>query len=152
MLDLALHGLPHLTRDLDVVARARLHGEGMTDGRERIAQLVRQHRQELVLAAVGLPQGFLGSPPVVDVDNGSEPTRDGAGRIALRERAGQLPAVGAVHAAETILGFNGCPVWRARCHNRSLCAMSSGCMKATYPWPSSDSIDVPQYSAARGDR
>ena len=93
----------------DVVARSRLHGEGVTDGRERIAQLVRQHRQELVLAAIGLPQGLFGSPPVVHVDDGSVPARDRASRIALGQRAGQLPAVGAVHAAQPIFRLERLP-------------------------------------------
>ena len=31
--------------------------EGVPDGRQRISQLVRERREELVLAAVGLPQG-----------------------------------------------------------------------------------------------
>ena len=105
VLDLPLHGLAHLTRDLDVVVRQCLHGEGVADWRERISQFVRQHGQELVLAVIGLAQGLFGPPPVVHVDDGSVPPGDRAARIALRQRAGQLPAVGAVHAAQPILSL-----------------------------------------------
>ena len=83
MLDLALHRLPHLGPDLQIL-RPRLDREGVTDGCERVAQLVREHRQELVLAAVSLAQRFFGSPFVVHVHDGSVPLRDRAGRVAVR--------------------------------------------------------------------
>ncbi len=46
--------------------RAR-DGDGAADGRQRIAQLVREHRQELVLAPVGVDQPGLGHLPRRDV-------------------------------------------------------------------------------------
>ena len=41
--------------------------DGVADRRERVAQLVGEHRQELVLPPVGLPERLLGSLPVGDV-------------------------------------------------------------------------------------
>jgi hypothetical protein len=42
------------------------------DGRERIAQFVRQHRQELVLAAIGVAQGCFRALALGDIENHAE--------------------------------------------------------------------------------
>ena len=114
VLDLAFHGLPHLVPDF-AVRRPRLHGERMADGRQRIAQLVRQHGQELVLAMVGVSKRFFRSPPVVDVENRAIPFGDGSRCVTLRQGSRQLPAIGPAHAAQAILGFEWLPrLTRAR--------------------------------------
>ncbi len=104
MLDLTLHGLPHLFPDV-AVRRPRLHGERVADGRQRIAQLVRQHGEELVLAVIGVAKRFFRPPPVVDVEDRAVPFGDGSGCVPLRQRSRQLPAIGPAHSAQAILGL-----------------------------------------------
>src|SRR5262249_371107 len=48
-------------------------GERVADRRERVAQLVRQHRHEVVLATVGLAQRLLAGLAVVDVAHHRHP-------------------------------------------------------------------------------
>ena len=51
---------------------------GVADRRQRIAQLVRQRRQELVLAAIGLEQCALGVLEAADVEIDAGPALDAA--------------------------------------------------------------------------
>ena len=53
MVDLAVHHLPHLARRPDGAGKPQ-QAHRVADRRERIAQLVGERRQELVLAAIGL--------------------------------------------------------------------------------------------------
>ena len=64
--------------------RAR-DGDRAADGRQRIAQLVREHRQELVLAPVGVEQPGLGHLPRGDVLDRADVAD---GRAARRRRSG----------------------------------------------------------------
>jgi hypothetical protein len=69
-------------------------GQGVADRRERVAQFVREHRNEFVLAAVGfgeggvrLPQRLRGAPLVGDVAEHHHGAHDLAGGIAEGTRA-----------------------------------------------------------------
>ena len=59
--------------------------DGAEDRRQRIAQLVREHRQELVLAAVGLLQLPQRALALVDVDQRADPFADRAVGVADRD-------------------------------------------------------------------
>ncbi len=50
------------SRSASGLAALPRHRDRVTDRRERVAQLVRQHGEELVLAPVRLAQRFLGPP------------------------------------------------------------------------------------------
>ena len=54
--DLPLQHVGRRAESVAVVAAQPQRSRGVADRRERVAQLVRQHRQELVLAAVGFGQ------------------------------------------------------------------------------------------------
>jgi hypothetical protein len=69
------------------------HVQGVEDRRERVAQLVRQRGEELVLAAIRVAQGVGGDPLVVDVDRGPHPLRDAALLVADRNTDSPEPAV-----------------------------------------------------------
>ena len=74
----------YVDRQLLVVGRRRVQDlDGVEDRRQRIAQLVRQHRQELVLAAIGLAQLLLGALALGDVLAGA----DACGSACRRRRA-----------------------------------------------------------------
>ena len=81
----------HLPRDDGAVRRGQLlvarpgaieDLDGVEDGRQRIAQLVRQHRQKLVLAAIGLAQLPQRALALVLVDQGADPLADRAVEVA----------------------------------------------------------------------
>ena len=67
VIDLALHHLAHARRDRIGRFRQPEHLDRVGDGRERVPQLVRQHREELVFPAVRLVQrrGYLVAMPQV---------------------------------------------------------------------------------------
>ena len=67
----------------------------LSSGASGIAQLVGQHRQELVLGGVGLAQPLLQALLIVDVRASAEPALDPAGLVAHRQGAAQVPAVAA---------------------------------------------------------
>ena len=75
--------------------------ERVADRRQRVAQLVRQHGEELVLAPVGLAQRLLGAAHVVDVDR-REHVADELRRQARHADRLHPPAL-AVGAAEAQL-------------------------------------------------
>ena len=56
--DLALEDLAQADQDRVAVLDRAQHTRRIGDGRQRIAQLVREHRQELTLATFGEPQGL----------------------------------------------------------------------------------------------
>jgi hypothetical protein len=62
---------------------------GVTDRRERVPQLVREHRQKLVLLPIGSLQFLLGALHPIDVDHDDERTGDGA-IAALQGRRANL--------------------------------------------------------------
>ena len=83
------------------------HAGGVGDRRERIAQLVREHRQELALAPLGQAQllGALGERllellPLVDVDAAADVADRGAVGADARHAVVEHPAVLAVVAAQ----------------------------------------------------
>ena len=87
---------------LPVVGRVRIeYAHGIADGREWIAQLMRQRGEEFVLAAVGLEQRALGVLQAADVEIDAGPALDAPGLVAdghaLRED-GVVFAVDAHHA------------------------------------------------------
>ena len=61
----AMTSLPHSSSSTPVRPPGELHG--VADGGERVAELVGEHREELVLAAVRFFQGLLDSFPLGDV-------------------------------------------------------------------------------------
>ena len=68
---------------------------------QRVAQLVRQHRQELVLAAIRLDERLLGFLQVGDVERRADHADEVAIRVQPRRRHRLHPAVhpiGAAHA------------------------------------------------------
>ena len=94
--DLPLHHAraARSTRSSPAPAHAQ-HVQRVADRRQRIAQLVRQHRQELVLAAVGLAQRLLGALALGDVDHRADEAEEaavGARSAAPRRRAPSGPA------------------------------------------------------------
>src|SRR5262249_55508180 len=58
LMDLPHHHLLGLRHQLRIIAAQRENLDGVADWSEGVAQLMGQRRQELVLAAVGLPQRF----------------------------------------------------------------------------------------------
>ena len=74
--------------------------DGVTYGRQRVAQLVRQYRQELVLRAVdclqGILQGILGLLAVRDIEDHVYRAEDPSGPVADRVGVGQYSATPAV--------------------------------------------------------
>ncbi len=76
---------------LVVAGDALQHRRCIADRHQRIAQLVAQHRQELVLAARGLAQRLLGRDLGIDIDHRADDT-GGAGVVAARHRNGLEPA------------------------------------------------------------
>ena len=75
------------------------------DGREGIAQLVRKHRQEFVLAYAQAAQLVLGTLLVVDIGAGAHPARDAAKVVAHRQCPAQHPAIHAAVVAQAVLDF-----------------------------------------------
>ena len=105
--DLALEDLAQADQDRVAVLEGAQDAGGVGDRRQRIAQLVREHRQELALAPLGqaqrlgpLGQRLLEHLALVDLDRAA----DEAGRRRRRRRAGRAvvdePAVLAVVAAQ----------------------------------------------------
>ena len=87
----SMTAVARLPRSPRLIAEQR---EGVADRRQGIAQLVREHRNEFVLAAIGfgecgvrLPQRLLDAPLVGDVAEHDHGADDPAGRIAERDRA-----------------------------------------------------------------
>jgi hypothetical protein len=89
MRHLPVHDLPHpADRGAGGVLHLQ-HFDGGADGGERVAEFVGEHRQELVLPAVGVPQRLLGpSHPQQGVHRGDQ--FDGLDRVA---QVGVRPAV-----------------------------------------------------------
>ena len=94
---------------------------GGGDRRQRVAQFVRERRQEPVLALVGVAQRvlaaferFLHELLFVDLGARAHPAHDRARRVADRQRAAERPAVFAAAVAQAILdlvglaGLRGC--------------------------------------------
>ncbi len=102
-LDLPLDHLLGAAGPLAPRGRAREDEEAVFDRRQRVAQLVRERGEEVVLAAVGFLQGLgegavaflagaqgrLGELGVVDVGRGAVPADDPAGLVAHGQRAGE---------------------------------------------------------------
>jgi hypothetical protein len=76
---------------------------GGADRRDRVAQLVRQHGQELVLAAVRFAQLFFRHLALGDVAGRADPFAHLALGVHDGHRARQGPAVAAVDAAHPVL-------------------------------------------------
>ena len=75
---------------------------------------------------------------------------ESATTLADVERA--VKVVGGVSARRSRYSVsNGSPVSRLRAHDRCLNARSSGWRWERYPAPSNESMETPQYSAARSD-
>lgn len=64
MADLAFHELGHRLDGLRIPGSEPHNLQTVADWGERVAQLVSQHRQELALAAVGVPQFDSGLSPL----------------------------------------------------------------------------------------
>ena len=80
---------------------------GGADRRQRIAQLVREHRQKVVLAAVVGQQLFLRPLLFVDVRAGAHPPHDLALLVAHGQRPSQHPAVLAGPVPQPVLDLVG---------------------------------------------
>ena len=76
------------------------NGQAVADGSERVAQLVREHADELALAPIRFRQPLGGFALLGDVGVGAEPAQHVAALVLDGERAGEEPAVLAVVAAE----------------------------------------------------
>src|SRR5882724_13022284 len=78
---------------------------GTTNRRKRIAQLVGEHRQKLVLALIDVLECFLGSPPLSNVETHSHNQL----RDAVIDSAGaaMYPAQTAGRMAVPIIDFSG---------------------------------------------
>jgi hypothetical protein len=72
--------------------------DGVLDRRQRVPQLVREHRQEFVLPPAFFEQLTLGHLPIVNVDVGPHTLQDATIVARDRHTAAQEPAVGAVAA------------------------------------------------------
>src|SRR5208337_4421272 len=83
---------------------------GIADGGQWVAQLVSEHRQELVLLAIGVPERLLCLLLVLDVGTGAEPLHDVVLVIANRRPPGFEPVVFAVKSANSILQVVGSAV------------------------------------------
>ena len=68
---------------------------GIADRRQRIAQLVRERGEELVLAPVGVAQRFFGHPAIVDVRACADPLAHASIAAEYRRRAHGEVAIGA---------------------------------------------------------
>ncbi len=127
----------HLARDdfaapfaLPLVRGVRIEdAHGVADGRERIAQLVRQRGQELVLAAVGLEQRTLGVLEPADVEVDAGPALDAPGLVAdghaLREDGVVFP-VDAHHAVLAVPVVAGARAFLPRGHAFPRCHRDAG--------------------------
>src|SRR5690606_3566716 len=73
------------------------------DRRERVAKLVAEHREELVLAARGFLQNLFGHPLLGDVDAGADVAFERAVGIDVRNAVVEQPAVLAVVATQAKL-------------------------------------------------
>jgi len=71
----------HLWIELVLLAE---DGDGVADRRQRIAQLVREHGEEIVLAPLGFAQRLLGELAVVDIGDYRHPAVGGAGGVERR--------------------------------------------------------------------
>jgi hypothetical protein len=111
VLDLATD---HLARGMDARGVRGEHQQLRrgADRGQRVAQFVRQHGEELVLATVGFTQGafavFEGAARqalLVDVGARPHPSRDAAALVTDRHRAAKHPSVCARPMPETVLDF-----------------------------------------------
>ena len=87
MPQLALHHRAGLGDGVGITARQPHHLEAVAQRRQRIAQFMREQRQEFVLATVGNAQGFFRLPAFGDVVRQSEDARQSAPRIGQRPDA-----------------------------------------------------------------
>ena len=77
----------------------------MADGRQRIAQLVRQRGEEVVLAPVGFAQRILGFLDAADVEIESGPSGDAAFFVAHGDALGEHGVVAFVGAQKAMLAI-----------------------------------------------
>ena len=92
LLRLALHRRPHFFDQRGIVARDPHEFQAGSNRRERIAELVGQNRQKLVLTLIGFPQRFLGIVAAGDVDRhaadqGGRTFRSGMGNLLTKNGA-----------------------------------------------------------------
>ena len=105
--DLALEDLAQADQDRVAVLEGAQHARRVGDRRQRVAQLVRQHREELALAALGeaqllraLGQRFLEFLALVHVDAAADVAGRRAAAAEARHAVVEHPAVLAVVAPQ----------------------------------------------------
>ena len=105
--DLALEDLAQADQDRVGALERAQHARRVGDRRERVAQLVREHGEELALAALGeaqllgaLGERFLELLPLVDVDAAADVADRRAVAAEARHAGVEHPAVAAVVAAQ----------------------------------------------------
>ncbi len=98
--ELPLHHVPGLGDGVGVAGREPHHLQAVAQRGQRVAQLVGQQREELVLAAVRLPERLLGPLPLGDVAGDLRRPDDAAVAVADRgDRQGDVePAAVLGHA------------------------------------------------------
>jgi hypothetical protein len=106
VLELARRDRAGLARRCAEPRAHRHHANRRRQARHRVAQLVAEHREELVLAPVGLAQRVDREPPLGDVEvRADDPLRQ-ARRVALDDApAGEHPNPVAVLAAQPVLAL-----------------------------------------------
>src|SRR5208282_2255238 len=106
---------------------------GIADGGQRVAQLVSEHRQELVLLAIGVPERLLRLLLVLDVGAGAEPLDNVVLVVANRRPPGLEPVVGVVKSANAILQVIGSAVLDGRPPGRERPLLIVGMYDQTKP-------------------
>ena len=102
--DLPLDDLRGPGPGLLVVGRMPGDLDGVDDGRERVAELVGEHGQELVLAPIRLPELVLDPPQLGDVRERGDEADHRAPRVRDRARAEQQAVALPIAAFEADLG------------------------------------------------
>jgi hypothetical protein len=84
LMELPLHDRQGRLGDAGIAAGPPHQLEGVADRRQRVAQLVRQRRQEFILAAIGFAQHLLDTPPLGHIDADADAAADDAGGVVER--------------------------------------------------------------------